>query len=163
MTPQRFVTDIIQPGTARLARLGGPPISTQANRLLLAIALQESGPGLTARFQHSPRATPGPARGWWQFERIGIRGVLEHRASSRLAEALVEDINVLPQHDAIWRAVEGVDDLACGFARLLLWQHPQALPIEEVAAWNYYISLWRPGKPHAQNWPANWGVANATV
>lgn len=160
MKPGHFLTEVIEPGLQLLAEIGGPAPSDAARRMLLVIALQESGPKLAARYQGSPAATPGPARGWWQFEQGGgVRGVLDHTASRAWAAQACEACEVVRQPAAVWRALEGHDVLACVFARLLLWTDPNPLPTREQAAWAYYLRNWRPGKPHASVWPRNWKTA----
>jgi hypothetical protein len=161
MTPERFIEKVLDPGLMRLMELGGPSVARNARRMLLAIALQESGPGLSNRFQivsGSPGAG-GPARGFYQFEEGGgVVGVLTHRASAELARRLCEDCTVLPHRAAVWRALEGHDVLATGFARLLLWTHPPALP-ETAAGWQQYMAVWRPGRPHEARWAGHWETA----
>jgi hypothetical protein len=164
MTPQEFLSSIIDPGLVSLESVGGPPLSDNARRMLLAIALQESGPQLVARYQNSPSTSPGPARGWWQFEQGGgVTGVLNHSASKSWASKACETCTVVAQPSSVWRSLEGHDDLAVMFARLLLWTDPRPLPTTEVDAWDYYIRNWRPGKPHPENWPTNWKTASMTV
>src|ERR1700729_1154720 len=110
MDPGTFLTDIIDDGLAFVAGLGGPQPSDDARRLMLCIALQESGPGLSARYQNSPATTPGPARGWWQFEQGGgVAGVLQHAASRTMAAEACSRVTVVPQPAAVWRAIEGND------------------------------------------------------
>src|SRR5690606_12018619 len=67
---------------AGLALLPEPDSSREARAMLLAIALQES------RFMHR-RQIGGPARGYWQFEVGGVRGVMTHRHTSTLARELI--------------------------------------------------------------------------
>lgn len=155
MTPSQFSDRIIHPGLTRLHDLGGPIQSPTAQQLLLTIALQESA--LVHRAQVIASGRPGPARGWWQFERGGgVAGVMRHPASSALARALCDDCAVPFEADAIWRCLEGHDDLAVGFARLLLWTDPKPLPTSASEGWAYYLRNWRPGKPHPAKWPAYW-------
>ena len=169
MTPDKFCAEVIDPGLARLFGLAGlPPPSQPARSMMLAIALQESGAALAARYQGSPAANPGPARGFWQFEQGGgVYGVLNHPASRSSALRLCEACEVVSQTAAVWRALEGHDFLACGFARLLLWTDPAALPpptpASREAAWNYYLRLWRPGKPHPETWAAHWATATGAA
>lgn len=164
MTPADFLRTIIDPGLAHLEALGGPRSSDEARRFLLAAALQESGPRLEARYQHHPATTPGPARGWWQFEQGGgVHGVLNHRASTALARAALAAHEVAPENAAVWRTLEGHDVLATVFARLLLWTDPDALPRTQAEGWTQYSRLWRPGKPKPETWPNNWRVADETV
>lgn len=164
MTPEHFLDNIIDPGLQRLELLGGPATTIDAKRILLAIALQESGPSLTARYQGSPSTSPGPARGFWQFEHYGgVAGVLEHRSTKEHAIRLCESCVIVAQPAAAWRALEGHDHLAVGFARLLLLTDPRPLPITEQEAWDCYIRNWRPGKPHPEHWFRNWNEASKAV
>jgi hypothetical protein len=164
MTPDNFLSSIVDPGLEVLHSLGGPGLSDDARRMLVAIALQESGPGLAARYQSSPGATPGPARGWWQFEQGGgVAGVLQHARSKDLAAKCCDVFTIVPAQAAVWRALEGHDGLATCFARLLLWTDPQAVPSSQQAGWDCYQRNWRPGAPHPNNWPGNWQTASDAV
>ncbi|SFL64095.1 hypothetical protein [Azotobacter beijerinckii] len=121
--------------------------SPQAEAMLLAIGLQESG------FIHR-RQIGGPARGFWQFELGGVRGALQHPLSRPHALAVCKARNVEPAETAVYAALEHDDVLAAAFARLLLWTDPAPLPaVGEVgAAWDLYVRTWRPGKPHRDRW-----------
>jgi len=127
--------------------------------------MQESGPGLEARYQGSPSSNAGPARGFYQFESGGgVSGVLTHEASSDLAAKVCTALVVQRQEAAVWRALEGNDLLATCFARLLLWTDPPPLPTTEDEAWEAYAErLWRPGAPHRDAWHMNWQTASETV
>jgi hypothetical protein len=154
-----------EPGLHLLARLGGPAAENpRADQLLLTIALQESG--LVHRVQRLASGAPGPARGWWQFERLGgVAGVLGHPASATVARRLCERLYVPASAADVWRCLEGHDALAAGFARLLLWTDPHALPQTRDAAggWDYYLRLWRPGTPHPATWGRHWETAAAAL
>ncbi len=165
MTPDEFLTRILDPGLQFVASIGGPQPTIAARRFLLAVALQESGPNLEARYQNSPAAVPGPARGWWQFEQGGgVNGVLTHPNSQALAQTACNRLFVVPDGAACWRAIEGHDLLATAFARLLLWTDPPPIPTTEQAAWDCYANrLWRPGAPRRNDWTANWATAQAAV
>lgn len=153
MTPAALLALIIRPTLGAMnPRLAG----TTAERLLIAIALQESG--LAHR-----RQVGGPARGFWQFERAGVAGVLLHRASSAEAAALARSLLFPATVEGIYSAIETNDMLACGIARLLLWTDPVPLPDDEAGAWAYYVRNWRPGKPHRERWAANWNTATRAV
>lgn len=159
-----FLTEIIDNGLTFLSSVGGPQPTDDARRFLLAIAQQESGQALEARYQSSPGASPGPARGFWQFEQGGgVAGVLSHSSSSALASKVCASCIIVKQSSSVWRALEGHDLLATSFARLLILTHPKALPKTEQEGWSQYINLWRPGKPHIEVWPGNWSRADATV
>lgn len=139
-----------------LALLPAKMDSDAARVMLLAIGLQESR--FTHRFQKvsgDPYAK-GPARGFWQFERGGgVAGVCSHRATKDLAQALCKTRAVPFDSSLIHARLEFDDVLAAGFARLLLWADPKALPSVDAGhdeAWNCYIRGWRPGKPHRGTW-----------
>ena len=132
----------------------------EAHVLLLAIAGQESG------FAHRRQTGLGPARGFWQFEQPGLRGVLTHTASETYAQQIIEDLLYTgrPYYE-LHEALEHNDILACAIARLLLWTDAQPLPAigDSEGAWGYYLRLWRPGKPHPVRWPANYAAAMVMV
>lgn len=126
-----------------------------ANAMLLAIGLQES------RLTHR-RQIGGPARGLWQFEQGGgVRGVLNHAASAKLAErvCLARKVDTTPS--AVYAELEHDDVLAAAFARLLLWTDPKPLPAlgDVDASWALYERTWRPGKPHRKTWDALYAQA----
>lgn len=135
-----------------------PPAMTspQARVLLFAIGLQES------RFEHRFQVVQGrpgvkgPARGFWQFERMGgCKGVVNHDASRYWMAHVCQARDVAFNATAIWNAIETDDVLAAAAARLLLFTDPRRLPeVGDVGgSWNLYLRTWRPGKPHAQTWP----------
>lgn len=159
-----FLTDIIDPGLEFLRSLGGPQVTAEARRFLLAIAQQESGPQLNARYQGSPSTSPGPARGFWQFEQGGgVAGVRGHNSSKNLAAAICDRCAIQNQNQAVWRSLEAHDLLAVSFARLLVLTSPKALPKTQQEGWQQYLDLWRPGKPHPDSWPSNWSNADKAV
>lgn len=150
MTPFVFIELALTPGLSLLP----PKMDTdRARAMLLAIALQESG--LTARRQRG-----GPARGYLQFEPAGIWGVLRHRASRSHAIRACEALDISPNVDEVYAALEHSDPLAVVFARLLLWTDPAPLPDRHDAeiGWAIYQRTWRPGKPHPVKWRGCYGV-----
>jgi hypothetical protein len=166
MKPSTFNQDILQPALERVLPIIEIPPSDRASRLMLAIAGQESD--WTWRYQLKPGGPNAdgayPARGFWQFEkRGGVVGVMTHRSTTDRAKALCDACHVHWDDDDIWRALEGHDALAAGFARLLLWTDPRPLPDEESLGWRYYINSWRPGKPHPSTWPGCWVASTATI
>lgn len=164
MTPDAFLARIIDPGLDVLANFGGPAPNHNSRRLMLAIAMQESGRNLDARYQSSPSTSPGPARGWWQFEQGGgVKGVLNHSVSKDLARKVCDHFAVQAHDQAVWRTLEGHDHLAACFARLLLLTDPKSLPTTAADGWSYYERNWRPGKPHRETWDGNWTAAEAAV
>lgn len=164
MDAAEFHDRILHPGLVSLQRVTGIPDTDTAARFMLAIALQESA--LAHRYQvYRGPANPGPARGWWQFERGGgVAGVLSHRTTRGISRKWCEYCAVEPYSYSVWRAMEGHDLLAVGFARLLLWTLPKALPKDRHEAWKQYANdLWRPGKPHPNTWLDNWDLATKAL
>lgn len=122
-----------------------------ARVILAAIGFQESG--YQVRIQYGN----GPARSYWQFEKGGIKGVMLHTASVRLAVSVCEARGVEFNSSAIWKAMETDDVLGAAFARLLMYTDPFPLPDAAGEAWEMYAKrLWRPGKPHPDKWPQSW-------
>lgn len=155
MSPATFLDLALKPAL----RLLPPQMdSPEARAMVLTICLQESE--LIAR-----RQVQGPARGYAQFEYTGVSGVMRHEASREHAEHLCDALDVPPLIGTVHAALEYQDILAAGFARLLLWTLPHALPKEPEGrlAWHQYLSAWRPGKPHEHTWQAHWNLAWAIV
>jgi hypothetical protein len=123
--------------------------SQRASAMLLAIGLQES------RFQYR-KQVGGSARGFFQFEVVGVRGVMEHPATKDLAVDVLKALEYEPWMDPalVYMALEHNDILACALARLLLATSKLPLPDvdESASAWGLYLACWRPGKPHAEPW-----------
>lgn len=128
-----------------------PPVmdSPEAKAMLMAIAMQES------RFDER-RQIGGPARGFWQFEKGGLRGVLEHKESKPLIYSVLDRLDYDHSLLTSYTAIEHNDVLAFAYARCLLWTLPDPLPGQTEAAegWRQYIEAWRPGKPHRGTWDA---------
>jgi hypothetical protein len=116
---------------------------------LIATGLQET------KFIHRVQMGGGPAHSFWQFERGGgVAGVLNHRATRQLAGEMLEMMRYPVNSRTVHGAMADNDILACAMARLLLWTDPKPIPgpNEPEAAWNYYMGLWRPSKPHREPW-----------
>jgi hypothetical protein len=163
MTPTEFDARILQPGIEALPLIGGPAPSLSARRVLLAVAIQESG--LRYRAQRLANGKAGQARGWWQFESGGgVAGVMAHKACKDWVRRLCDYHEVTWEREAVWRALEGHDALAVGLARALLQTDPYPIPMAQEGAWTCYAHrLWRPGKPHWQTWPAAWETASSVT
>jgi hypothetical protein len=130
-------------------------LSTEAEVLLLAIAMQESG--LRHRVQ-----VQGPARGYWQFEKLGgLAGVMQHVRTSQMARASVEALDLDFDIHQLWDALPLSELLQTVLARLLLWSDSRPLPKigDKDGAWEYYLRNWRPGKPHRGRWDASYDGA----
>lgn len=135
---------------AALDLLPGRMDTPAARAMLLAIGLQES------RFEYRRQVGPGPARGFWQFEKGGgVAGVLKHPISKPLIVPICEHLRYSPTPDVCHSAIEDNDVLACCFARLLLYTDPSLLPGPKQSweGWEQYLRNWRPGKPHPETWP----------
>ena len=156
MTPQLFIDNALTPALAMLPRQMDTP---QARALCIAICLQESR--LEHRYQVLNSGNKGAARGYPQFERIGIEGVLEHPASSRHIVDVLKRLDYDLTVEASYQAIEHHDILAVCYARLNLWSHPRALPTRDnvEGAWLYYLRCWKPGKPRHDDWEDNFETA----
>ena len=132
--------------------------SPEAIAMILAICLQES----RLKFR---RQIGGPARGFPQFEEIGVKGVLEHPASRPIIMPALAMLCYEPDAAKCHAALEHNDVLACVLARALLYSVPDALPgpNDPEKGWVQYVSLWRPGKPHVEPWANHYRTAWATV
>lgn len=161
ISPEGALRRIIAPALELLpAKMG----SDEALVMLVAIALQESG--LDSRDQDDPLNRIGPARGLWQFEqRGGVRDVLTHQATQGYARQLCGSRACPATERSVFLALGGDDILAAGFARLLLWPDPDALPGigDADGAWRYYVANWRPGKPRPLHWPGHYALATQAV
>lgn len=144
MTPSDALTTLIRP---TLAKVGPPFESPDAECLLLAIGLQESG-FLTRRQQ------PGPAHGFWQFETEAVNEFVRN-GDERLQQA-AWDTGVPNRMADLYQAIlsQDGDAAACLMARDLLWHDPHTLPHvgDQHASWWYYLRNWRPGKPSLTRW-----------
>lgn len=164
----RFLNEILSPGLDEFCAFDRIPHSPDATRFLLAIAIQESDLRHRAQLgqiRTSALAKPGPARGWWHFERGGhVVGVLNHPRTEDLAKLWGNRCWVDPNSNTVWRALEGHDRLAVGFARMLVWTSPNKLPDTEASGWQQYAhELWLPGKPHRDRWKKSWADASEAV
>lgn len=128
-----------------------------ARRMLVAVALQESaGCHLLQHGQRGPMTKY--ARGLWQFERIGIKGLAEHRAALRCIDQLnpLLGVELRTDPERLWRRQTWRPDWSAVLARALLWTYPAPLPDNESEGWTQYTALWRPGKPNRTRWHEAW-------
>jgi hypothetical protein len=146
-----FLSAVIRPGLAVLADTTALPVqSPEAEVLLLAIATQESA----LRYRHQVN---GPARGFFQFEKMGgLQGVLNHRRTRDQIRSVCGALALPGDLDGLWEALPWCDPLQVALARLLLWSDPKPLPTigDKDTAWDTYIRCWRPGKPSRLRWDA---------
>lgn len=163
MNSKKFYSEIIVPALFDVNRELGIPFSEQASRFLLAVALQETA--LSHRYQQLFGYTPGPSKGWWKFERHReVVAVLNHHKTKDKAKAWCKFCDVECVSSSIWRALEGHDYLAVGFARMLVWTSPKTLPKVIEEGWvQYNYDLWRPGKPRYDEWVKNWEEATGVA
>ena len=127
-------------------------MDTRSARVILAAIGYQESDGYATRRQYGN----GPAAGYWQFERGGIKGVMLHEKTIRLASDLCEHQGVAFNSEKIWEAFQVDDVLAAAFARLLMWTDSKPLPAvgDVQGAWKLYAErCWRPGKPHPDKWP----------
>lgn len=146
------IIDIIDQALVLLPR---PMASDRARVMLYAIGLQESRFEQRRQLVGNPPRPTGPAKGWWQFELGGgCKGVVHHTASRYWMHNVCIKRQVAFNASAIWHALEHDDVLAAVAARLLLFTDPRTLPAvtDDREAWNLYMRVWRPGKPHRETW-----------
>lgn len=138
------LAEVVAPALALLdPRMDSP----EARCMLLAIGRQESA------FMEREQIG-GPARGLWQFERNGVLGVMNGHATATAAYNVCTKLGVPWGSTSILAQLAQDDELACVFARLLLWSDPRPLPEvgDLMGAWNVYERCWRPGKPSYTRW-----------
>lgn len=119
------------------------PLNTpEATLELISIQRQESP-------QLLQQQVGGPARGLWQFEEAGgVRGVLQHQSTKRLAVEFLGHLGIEPTEEAVYAELRTTNDvLDAGFARLFLYTDPHRLPEigNEESAFACYLRTWRPG------------------
>jgi hypothetical protein len=158
--------DLIEPVHAGLLAEFGIPDSREARCLSLAIKHQETGLGIV-RDQGDPNVL-GPATGFWQFERMGgVWEILNDKKTRDIAAELCARVGVAAQPDPVWRlfATAAGDELACAFARLLIWKDPANPPpiaaASEQVAYDYYNRRWKPGAKRREAWTKSWADALA--
>jgi hypothetical protein len=141
--------------------LPGGMNSSEARAMLFAIGYQESG------FRYRKQVS-GPAVGFWQFERMGgVAEILSSSDTANIIRPIAKTLLYAPTPDACYAGIQHNDVLAAVFARLLLYRDPQAMPAKTnpELGWIIYKRNWRPGKPHPDQWPANfklgWQVVEA--
>lgn len=157
MTPKQALALCIEPAYSLLP---DEMNSKEASAMLLAIGLQES------RFLYR-RQIKGPARGWWQFERTGgVAGVMTHPETKEYAKRVFGILSYPPRSDDVYYALADNSILSACLARLLLWTHSDPLPkldADPDESWYYYLTLWRPGRPHRNTWGGFWETATKEV
>ncbi len=155
---REIVRDFILPGLSFLPVEMNTPA---ARAMLFAIGMQESR--FEYRRQNLSPYGYGPARGFWQFEKGGISGVMLHNASREHIVNVCKDLVIYIESDfsTVYEAIAYNDPLACCFARLLLWTLPGDLPEmnEPQKGWDQYLAAWRPGKPHPESWKSYFNTA----
>lgn len=154
MTPQLFIDCAIMPAYSLLpARMA----SREATAMILAICMQESRFQFRKQVVRYVQGEPvfGPARGYGQFEmQGGILGVLRHEATRVYIRDVLTELNYDHEVLTSYQAIEHNDVVCAAYCRLYLWTHPDPLPEfgQDETSWNYYLSVWRPGKPHRETW-----------
>jgi len=139
--------------------------SPNASVQVLATCGQESG--FTDRVQRGG----GPAHGWPQFELgkpgtgAGVYGVFEYPVAHDWLKEVCAARHVAFDPISIYEAIITDDVLALALARLGYYTNRRPLPLlgQEDAAWAYYVSTWRPGKPRPKDWPSNYRAALVAV
>lgn len=159
MTPDRLLNTAILPALKELDSYG-IKYSAKAARLMLTIALQESG--LKHRRQVvAGGAEAGPASSFWQFEvGGGCAGVLAFPRVGTIMQNICDAYNVEKTSKGLWTAMQYQDIVAACAARLLIYTLPAELPVKADEGWQQYLRAWRPGKPHPETWAGHWATAS---
>jgi len=140
-----------------LALLPAKMNTAPAQKLLLAIGLQESD------FIYTTQMGGGPARGYWQFEKVAVTDVLTRAATKSDAERVCGHFLLAANANLVYSTLASNHILAAAFARLNLYNDPQALPQTESAGWDTYLRVWKPGMPRPAEWSANYSAAAAAL
>jgi hypothetical protein len=149
VTPDTFLATALRPAFFLLPQRMNTP---EAQAMLVAIALHES------KLEKRRQMSKGPARSYLQFEKVGVRGVLRHKASAPHAKAVCGLLDIPASVPAVHRAMEFSDVLAVCFGRLLLWRLPFALPTagEPGEGYTQYLQAWNPNRQKAALRKAEW-------
>lgn len=135
--------------------------SPAATAFVLAAGLQES------KFYSRRQIGGGPARGLWQFERGGLRGVMEHAKSQPAVLSVLSALRCPSTVDGCFEALEFNDTLAFALARLLIYTIPSSLPKQDDPneGWRQYSGVhgWFPGEPKRETWNGNYQRAWSLV
>src|SRR3990167_3938892 len=88
---------LLKPLVPSCQALFGPEMTTPAAQaMLLAIAMQESDlihrQQLIGTSRNWWQSLNGPATGLWQFEKVGVEAVLNHRKAGPMAQRIVIDM-----------------------------------------------------------------------
>jgi len=153
MTPAQAYPLIVIPG---LQYLGDPYQSAEAQLMLMAIGITESG------FRTRLQQPKDYAHGFWQFEKQGGCAGFEVDRKQAAFRATAKTLYFPTTRTDTWTLLgKGADSLALIMARGLLWSDPAPLPApgEEKVAYEYYRRCWRPGKPSWTRWQTAYGAA----
>ena len=137
--------------------------------MLLTIAGQETNLAYVYQMDSQGKPIQTLARGLWQFELVGVEGCLNHPANGWLAPFLEQNGFAGLTPEMIHWALPASTSLATWLARANLWWYAEDLiePIADYdhaeAAWQQYLDIWRPGKPHRETWDAHWLAAVEAV
>lgn len=141
--------------------------------MLLAIGDQETDfryrRQLSAGARDWWKCLTSPAVSFWQFERSGIAGVLQHRKAGPMAREVLDVLGYPADIETLREALVHNDLLGAAFARLLLFTFPGRLPGPHQAeeGWKQYLWCWRPGRPHPERWFAKfhnaWNIENGST
>ena len=137
-----------------------PSFTREAHGLLLMIALQESN------LKHRNQYPVAYARGFWQFERGCCNLLWKNETANKLIKAVSSEIAFpIATSIDIWEGVEVNDTIAVAVARVNLYLDPRPLPKleDEEKCWQYYNSIWRPGKPNREKWDDSYIRAMAEI
>jgi len=161
MDAKRLLKTAIIPALIELEQYGIKN-TLEARRLLLAIALQESG--LKHRRQVVNGEETGAASGYFQFEKGGgCAGVLAYPRLGTIMQNICSTYGIGQTAQELWTAIQFQDIVAAAAARILIYTLPNDLPKMPEDGWAQYVRAWRPGKPRPETWAGHWATATAEV
>lgn len=164
LTVRQFLMLVIRPGLAMLDEAKRGPA---AECMMLAIALQETGLRYLYQVDGDGRPLLKLARGFWQFEKGGVRGVLTHPSTAWLRDMLARHGMPGATVDQLHLALPASSLLQAWCARANLWWFHDPLPQPAAEGqhegWMQYLAIWGPGKPRPLEWHGNWAAAVTAV
>lgn len=153
-----FLINVIRPALKSLPeKMRGEEAEIQ----LLFTALQES------ELKNRKQMGNGPARSFFQFEKIAIKEVLQNPKTADIARRRCADDFVSSSEVYDYFGLPAGDILSAIFARLNYWLSPLPMPhpgpraIDDACG--MYLLTWRPGKPQPATFSRNYWIARTVV
>jgi hypothetical protein len=163
MTPETFLSTVLVPGLTWMTSIVGPKPGltvdwqddAPARLLLCTIAGQESA------WENVQQGGDGPGRGYFQFEPETCGELLVNSVSHAMMFKVCAALKIEATETVVYGALLADPKLQVAMARFDLWCDRAPLPAygDEMAAWETYLRIWRPGKPSLERWSGNYLAA----